>query len=145
MADFKWNTAIAALMSLRNVMGDVGKARNVSSEGWTEAIEAIVKLLAPIAPHVTEEIWRVTFANPESIHLQSWPEVDSAAAQDVQVTMVVQINGKLRARIEVPVDITAASAEATAKAAPRIIELLNGLTVRKVIVREPNLVNIVAN
>ncbi len=145
MADFKWNTAIAALMSLRNVIGDVGKARTVPAEAWTEALETIVKLLAPIAPHVTEEIWRGTFANAESIHLQDWPEFDPDVARDVQVTMVVQINGKVRARIEVPTDISAGEAESTAVAASRIVELLEGLTVRKVIVREPNLVNIVAN
>lgn len=145
LAEFKWNTAIATLMSLRNVMLDVQKKRAVAAESWAEALESLVKLLAPIAPHVTEEIWRNQLGNDESVHVQQFPVSDAAVAKDLQVTMIVQINGKVRDRIEVDADINAADAEQLARGSERIEERLSGLNVRKVIVREPNLVNIVAN
>ncbi len=145
LADFKWNTAIAALMGLRNVMLDANKTSVVSAGAWAEAVEVMVKLLAPIAPHVTEELWRNRLGKTGSIHVQPFPESDPSVAKDVQVTMVVQVNGKVRDRIEVPADISPEDAEATALASPRIGERVGDLTVRKVIVRQPNLVNIVAN
>ncbi len=145
LSEFKWNTAIATLMSLRNVMLDVQKKRAVTPESWAEAVETLVKLLAPIAPHVTEELWRNHLGNEQSVHLQPFPVSDAAVAKDLQVTMIVQINGKVRDRIEVDADISAVDAEQLAHDSERIVERLDGLTVRKVIVREPNLVNIVAN
>ncbi len=145
LEEFKWNTAIATLMSLRNVVLEVQKRPTVSGEAWTEAVETLIKLLAPIAPHMTDELWRNRLGNEASVHVQPFPESDSDVAKDLQVTMIVQINGKLRDRIEVDADISAADAERLARESERIIEKLAGLTVRKVIVREPNLVNIVAN
>jgi len=145
LADFKWNTAIAALMSLRNVMLDANKTPVVSAGAWAEAVEVLVKLLAPIAPHLTEELWRNRLGNADSVHVQPFPESDPTVAKNVQVTMVVQVNGKVRDRIEVPADISQEDAEATALASPRIAERVGALTVRRVIVRQPNLVNIVAN
>jgi leucyl-tRNA synthetase len=145
LADFKWNTAIAALMSLRNVMLDANKTPVVSAGAWAEAVEVLVKLLAPIAPHLTEELWRNRLGNADSVHVQPFPESDPTVAKNVQVTMVVQVNGKVRDRIEVPADISQEDAEATALASPRIAERVGALTVRRVIVRQPNLVNVVAN
>jgi len=145
LAEFKWNTAIATLMSLRNVLLDVQKKRAVTAESWAEAVETLIKLLAPIAPHVTEELWRNHLGNEQSVHVQPFPVSDASVARDLQVTMVIQINGKVRDRIEVDSDISAADAEQLARDSERIVERLDGLAVRKVIVREPNLVNIVAN
>ncbi|MFN3216546.1 MAG: leucine--tRNA ligase [Acidimicrobiales bacterium] len=139
---FKWNTAVAALMSLRN---DLNEARRTgaSAEAWDEAIEALILLLAPIAPHITEELWHRR-GHDTSVHVQAWPVAEPALLVDDTVTMVLQVNGKVRDRIDVPADISDADAEAAALATERMREQLDGLTVRKVIVRAPKLVNVVA-
>jgi leucyl-tRNA synthetase len=140
--EFKWNTAVAALMTLRNDMTAALREQNVSAAVWDEAVETSLKLLAPIAPHITEELWR-SRGNDGSIHATAWPEVDEAAARDETVTMVIQVNGKVRDRLEVAVDISAEDAETAALASERIASWLEQGEVRKVITRQPNLVNIV--
>ncbi len=142
LEEFKWNTAIAALMTLRNQLGDARRAGNVGETVWNEGIETLLLLLAPAAPHITDELWRRRGSN-ESVHLQSWPAVDPEAAKDDTVTMVVQVNGKVRDRVEVSADISADDAEAVARGLDRIQGYLTGGEIRKVIVREPNLVNLV--
>jgi leucyl-tRNA synthetase len=144
MVDFKWNTAVAALMTLRNEMQDALRAGSVTEAVWTEAKESLLKLLAPIAPHITEELWRAA-GNSESIHVQAWPVADAEAAREDTVTMVVQINGKVRDRIEVDAGISAEDAEAVALASGRIGSWTEGKTVRQVIARPPKLVNIVVS
>jgi len=144
MEAFKWNTAIAALMTLRNDLLEARRAANVSLDAWNEAVELLLVLLAPIAPHVTEEIWYER-GNTESIHLQSWPEADPEVAADQSVTLVVQVNGKVRDRIDVSPDIDEDAAIAAAMASERIQEWLAKGGVRKVIARPPNLVNLVIN
>ncbi|MDA3038792.1 MAG: leucine--tRNA ligase [Actinomycetota bacterium] len=139
---FKWNTAVAALMSLRNDLLDARKQSNVSSEAWAESVDAMLCLLAPIAPHVTDDLWRQR-GNQQSVHLHPWPTFDPALIVDETVTMVVQVNGKVRDRVDVPADITEADAEATARSLERIQEWLEGKTVKTVVVRPPKLVNIV--
>ena len=142
MVEFKWNTAVAALMSLRNDMQEARRLGSVSEAVWREAVESLLKLLAPIAPHVTEELWSVA-GNDGSIHLQSWPEADAAVARDETVTMVIQVNGKVRDRMEVDAGISEEDAEAAALASERIATWTEGKAVRKVIARPPRLVNIV--
>jgi leucyl-tRNA synthetase len=144
MVDFKWNTAVAALMTLRNEMQDALRTGNVSEAVWAEAKESLLKLLAPIAPHITEELWRA-HGNSESIHVQPWPVADADAAREDTVTMVVQINGKVRDRIEVDAWISAEDAEAVALASGKISLWTEGKAVRKVIARPPKLVNIVVS
>jgi len=142
MEAFKWNTAVAALMTLRNDLLEARRARVVSVEAWAETIDILLLLLAPIAPHITEALWHER-GNQQSIHVQPWPESDAGVAADQAVTLVVQINGKVRDRIEVSPDIDEDAAVAAAMAAERIQEWLAKGEVRKVIVRPPNLVNIV--
>jgi len=142
MIDFKWNTAVAAMMTLRNGMLDSLRAGDVSAEVWNEAIEMLLKLMAPIAPHVTEELWH-RIGHEGSIHLEPWPEADAAAAAEDEVTMVIQVNGKVRDRISVPAGISAEDAEAAALAAEKVQSWLEEGEVRKVIARPPKLVNIV--
>jgi leucyl-tRNA synthetase len=142
MMAFKWNTAVAALMTLRNTMLDERTSREVSTEAWDAALSTLLLLLAPIAPHVTEELWH-RVGNAESIHLQSWPEVDPELAADETVTLVVQVNGKVRDRIEVSPDIDEEAATALALAAERVQPYLEQGEVRKVIARPPGLVNLV--
>jgi leucyl-tRNA synthetase len=140
LSDFKWNTAIAALMSLRNDLLHAAKARTVSRQTWNDSVQALLKLLAPIAPHVTEELWRQK--HDESVHVQAWPVADPELAADEIVTMVVQVNGKVRDRLEVSADISAEEAEKLALASERIQQWAEA-GVKKVIVRPPSLVNVV--
>jgi leucyl-tRNA synthetase len=142
MAAFKWNTAIAALMKLRNTLIESWTAEAVGEEAWAEAIETLLKLLAPIAPHVTEELWQ-GLGHDDSVHLQSWPQWDPELLIEESVTMVIQVNGKVRDRVEVAVDITEEAAIEAALAAERIQSWIEGKAVRKVIARPPKLVNIV--
>lgn len=142
MMAFKWNTAVAALMSLRNDMLDALRSASVSEAVWEEAVESLLKLLAPIAPHIAEELWGRR-GHDTSIHLEPWPVADPAVAREETVTMVLQVNGKVRDRVEVPADIDAADAEALAFASARIQEWTAGKQVKTVIVRQPKLVNVV--
>ncbi len=142
MIDFKWNTAVAALMTLRNDMLGALRAQNVSEEVWAEARDALLKLLAPAAPHITEELWH-RLGNDESIHVQAWPQADAEIAREETVTMVIQVNGKVRDRADVDADISAEAAEEVALASPKVAAWTEGKTVRKVIARPPKLVNIV--
>jgi leucyl-tRNA synthetase len=144
MMAFKWNTAVAALMTLRNTLLDERTSREVSTEAWDEALSTLLLLLAPIAPHVTEELWHRR-GHEESIHLQPWPEADPELAADEAVTLVVQVNGKVRDRIEVSPDIDEEAATALALAAERVQPYLEQGELRKVIARPPGLVNLVIN
>ncbi len=139
---FKWNTAVAALMSLRNEMLDVLRSGSVQPDVWREALDSLLLLLAPIAPFVTEELWRMA-GNEASIHLQPFPEADPEIAREESVTMVIQVNGKVRDRLEVGADIDEATATALALASDRVQGFLDGGEPKKVIVRPPKLVNIV--
>jgi len=142
MHAFKWNTAVAALMSLRNDMVDALRTEHVSADVWNESVDVLLRLFAPIGPHVTEELWHLR-GNTESIHLEPWPESDAAAAREDTVTMVLQVNGKVRDRVDVAIDISSDDAEAAAMASDRMKQWIGDNQVRKVIVREPNLVNVV--
>ena len=139
---FKFNTAVAALMKYRNAMLRARTSRDVSAQAWDEAVTTLLLLLAPIAPHVTEELWQ-RLGNDESIHLQEWPLADPKIAADEAVTLVVQVNGKVRDRIEVSPDIDEEAATAAALAAERVQPYLEDGEVQKVIARPPGLVNIV--
>ncbi|MDH3499563.1 MAG: leucine--tRNA ligase, partial [Acidimicrobiia bacterium] len=134
--NFRWNTAVAELMKLRNALNDAVATRNVTSVAFQEGLELLIKLLAPIAPHITEEIWN-RLGHDESIHLQAWPEADPEVAKDETVTMVVQVNGKVRARVDVPVDISEDRAVELAMVAENVVKHIEGAEVRKVIARPP--------
>jgi len=139
---FKWNTAVAALMSLRNDMLEALRTNRVSRDVWEESVDVLLKLFAPIGPHITEELWHRR-GNSTSIHLEQWPEPDAAAAREDTVTMVLQVNGKVRDRIDVDIDISSGDAETAAMESDRIKKWIGDSQIRKVIVREPNLVNVV--
>ena len=141
---FKFNTAVAAMMTLRNRMNEARAARNVSADAWDETLMILLLLLAPTAPHITEELWHRR-GNTDSIHLQAWPEADPEIAADETVTLVVQVNGKVRDRLEVSPDIDEESATAAGLAAERVQPYLEAGEVRKVIARPPGLVNIVVD
>jgi leucyl-tRNA synthetase len=139
---FSFNTAVAALMELRNAIGDAQRLASVSQTAWDEAVDSLLLLLAPIAPHIAEELWQRR-GHAYSIHQQPWPQWDDAIAREETVTLVVQVNGKVRAKVDVPVGIDDAEAERIALEAENIRRYLDGKQPKKVIVVPGRLVNIV--
>ena len=101
-----------------------------------------LRMMAPITPHIAEELW-ARLGKPYSVHTQPWPEVDEAATEEETVTLIVQINGKLRDRIDVPVGIGDEEAKEKALASPAVQKFLGGEEPKKVIVVGGKLVNIV--
>jgi leucyl-tRNA synthetase len=139
---FAFNTAIAALMSLRNVMKGAKETPVAHTPAWDEAVESLLLLLAPFTPHITEELWH-RLGKTESIHLQSWPRWDEAVAAEETVTLVVQVNGRVRDRIEVPVGIDDAEAERLARESGAVQRYTEGKQIANVVVVPGRLVNIV--
>ena len=107
-----------------------------------EAAEAVAILLSLVAPYVAEEMWHELGHEPSVSHT-SWPEVDESLLVAESVVAVVQIQGKVRARLEVAPDISAADLEAIALSEPAVVAAIDGREIRKVVVREPKLVNVV--
>ncbi|SED69717.1 leucyl-tRNA synthetase [Streptomyces sp. 2131.1] len=136
MAGMRFNTAIAKVTELNNHLTKAGGPlpRPVA--------EALVLLIAPLAPHIAEELWR-RLGHTESVVHQDFPVADPAYVVDETVTCVVQIKGKVKARLEISPSITDTELEALALADPAVVAALDGAGIRKVIVRAPKLVNIV--
>ncbi len=105
------------------------------------AVDALVLVMAPAAPHLCAELWEAR--NGGHVHEQPWPEADPAKLVDDTVTMVVQVNGKVRDRLEVPSDVDEATATSLALACEKVVAALDGGQPRKVIARPPKLVNLV--
>jgi len=139
---FEFNTIISSLMELLNEMQKL-KPETYGTPAWEESVEIYLKLLAPVAPHISEELWERT-GHAYSIHTQSWPKVDEAAAAQDEITLVVQVNGKVRDRVTVAADISEDDAKQTALASEGVIKSLEGKQPRQVIYVKGRLVNIVA-
>ena len=141
---FNFNTAISAIMEMVNGLYHF---RETSGQKVTpavrEAIETLMLLLAPITPHIAEEMWEKT-GHTESIHLQKWPDVDESALVVDEVELAVQVNGKLKARIVVANDLDKDSIIEKAMQEQKVQDAIQGKTVRKTIVVPGKLVNIVA-
>lgn len=140
--NFSFNTAIAAVMELRNVMQGARRSANVAADVWAEAVDSLLLLLAPVAPHVTEDLWGQR-GHGYSVHQQSWPMWDEEVAKEEAITLVVQINGKVRDRIEVPAGMSDEELKGMALTSERVVEWLNGRSPQKVILVKGRLVNIV--
>jgi leucyl-tRNA synthetase len=138
---FKFNTAIAALMELLNVMSAHHHEHGVTTE-LAEAIHSYVLLLAPFAPHIAEELW-ARKGEPYSVHQQPWPEWDEALAAEETTTLIVQVNGKVRARIEVPIDIEEKAAKEACMADERVQNYIGRKKIQKIIHVPGRLINIV--
>jgi leucyl-tRNA synthetase len=139
-----FNTAIASLMELLNALN---KFNDMSEQGRAvrhEALETMVLLLNPVVPHLSHALWQVLGHPPAVLEDQPWPQFDPAALVRDSLTLAVQVNGKLRATIEVPANASKEQAEALARAHPQIQSFLQGQTVRKVIVVPGKIVNLVA-
>ncbi len=142
MERFRFNTMLAALMEFTNYLGKVQDGGTVSVSLWNEAVTDLLLLLAPTAPHVTEELWTTT-GHSYSIHNQSWPKWDEELAKEEEVTLVIQVNGKIRDKVTVPVSITEAEAKELALSSERIKDYLKDNNIAKVIYVPHRLVNIV--
>jgi leucyl-tRNA synthetase len=142
---FRYNTMLAKLMTLTNGMQEA--RGSVSTEIWDEACSALVLMLAPSAPHIAEELWTNHLGRPYSVHQQPWPTWDEALAAEDELTLPVTLNGKPRAELTVPASSKddQEAVKALALELPRIKQLLDGQTVRRVIYVPGKIVNIVAN
>ena len=136
------NTMIAALMEFTNHLARVKETGTVASSVWKEAIDTLLLLLAPAVPHFAEELWQET-AHDYSIHNQRWPRWDEALAKDEEITLVVQVNGKLRDRITVSASITEAEARQMVLERQKVKAYLEGKKVVKTIYVPGKLVNLV--
>ena len=142
---FNFNTAISSLMELVNALYGYKEAAQEINAGLVyEATSALVRMLAPFVPHMTEELWHVAFAEETSVHAEAWPVHDEAALKVDNVEIVLQVNGKVRGRLVVPAEATAAELEKIALADANVQSNIGGATVRKVICVPGRLVNIVA-
>ncbi len=103
----RFNIMVAALMEFTNYLAKVSEVGAVASSVWESSIDTLLQLLAPTAPHLAEELWQRT-GHEYSIHNQSWPQWDEELAKDEEFTLPIQVNGKLRDRLTVPVSITEA-------------------------------------
>jgi leucyl-tRNA synthetase len=140
---FSFNTAIAALMELKNTMQKLRNTPVVNSDAWAEARNIYLRLMAPFTPHIAEELWAQE-GLPFSVHTQDWPVYDEDAAAEDMITLVVQVNGKVRDRVEVAADISAEDAQALALASEGAQRHLDGKEPRKVIyIAKRGMVNIV--
>lgn len=140
--NFEFNTIVSSLMELLNEMTRAKNAGAWGSPEWNQCVDIYLRMLAPLCPHIAEELWE-RLGKPYSIHTQAWPAVDEEAARDEEITLVVQVNGKLRDRILVAPGINDAEAQEKALASEAVRAALEGRPVRKVIVVPGRLVNIV--
>ncbi|HZU02910.1 MAG TPA: class I tRNA ligase family protein, partial [Ktedonobacteraceae bacterium] len=142
LKNFRFNTALAALMECNNAMIKQQNDPVARSATYRKTLETMMQLLAPMAPHITEELWHLT-GHRGSIHSTEWPIYDEAMTQDETFTLVVQINGKVRERIEVAADISEAEVRELALNNARVQSFIGDGTVQKVIYVPGRLMNIV--
>lgn len=139
---FNFNTAVSSIMELVNALYLYKEEPSANPEVAREAMESILLLLAPFAPHITEEIWN-ELGHQESVHSREWPKVDESALVQDEVTVVLQINGKLKDRIQVPAQLSAAELEEKVRQHPRLEEWTKDKSIVKIITVPGKLVNIV--
>jgi len=158
LEQFRFNTAIAVLMEFTNFLQGVKATGGqgvkamagqevkgtpaASGKVWDEAIQALLLMLAPLVPHIAEELWTQT-GRPYSIHQQAWPKYDAGLARAEMVTLVIQVNGKVRDRVQVRADISESDAKRLALESEKAGKFLDGRPVAEVIVVPGRLVNVV--
>jgi len=139
---FEFNTIVSSLMELMN---EISKAKSQGAYGtpaWDETVDIYLRMLAPVAPHISEEIW-AQLGKPYSIHTQAWPKADETAVVVDEITLGVQVNGKLRDRITVAADAGDEDVKAAALASEVVQKFLGGKPPRQVIYIKGRLVSIV--
>jgi leucyl-tRNA synthetase len=141
---WSYNTAVAALMELLNTVSKAARSdHGISRSAFDESMDVMATLLAPMAPHITAELWEQRYPERPSVHLLSWPVADPELVAEAEVTMVVQINGKVKARVQVAPSLSEDGATAAALADPDVAAALGGKVPTRVVSRPPRLVNII--
>jgi leucyl-tRNA synthetase len=129
-------------MECTNALFRARDAGLAGTAAWNEAIDILLRLMAPVAPHIAEELW-MRIGNAYSIHQQPWPVADETLAAEEEVELVIQVNGKLRDKVTVPVDADESTLRELALNSERVLDFVGNKTVRKVIVVPGKLVNVV--
>ena len=140
--EFHFNTAVAGLMELVN---EIASFEPSTDEDWASlrfSLESTLLLLSPFAPHLTEELWEA-LGNKPSIFEERWPEWDEEIAKEERIELVIQVNGKLRSKLLIPIGIDDDEIRAMALQEAKIKDIIDGKTIRKVIIVKGKLVNIV--
>ena len=140
----KFNTAIAQVMTLMNVLEKAAQDSELDRALIQEGLEAVTLILAPITPHISHGLWQSLGHSGPAINA-GWPAVDESALVQDSLQLVIQVNGKLRGQIEMPAAASREDVEAAARSNENVLRFTEGLTIRKVIVVPGKLVNIVAN
>ena len=140
---FRFNRAVARIRELTNALDEMPVAEPGAAAVLREGLETLVRLLGPMMPHLAEEMWQ-ELGGSGLLAEQPWPRADPEQIRDEQVTMAVQVNGKLRATMDIPLDTASAAVEDAALALPQVARWLEGHAPRKVIVVPNRIVNIVA-
>ena len=138
----RFNTMLSALMVLSNELAEVREKANVGKAVWDEAVADIVLMMAPTAPHFAEEVWSRR-GKAYSVHNQSWPSWDGALAKEDEVTLIVQVNGKVRDRIVVPASISEAEAKEKALGSDKVKANVGGRPIANLVYVPGKLVNVV--
>ena len=141
---FKYNTAISALMEFTNYLAESHVPEKIHYDEWLRLTRALYLMMAPIVPHLSEELWELSGMD-FSIHTQPWPVYDASLAEDDEITLVIQINGKVRAKISTAADITESDANQLALKNESVEKYIAGLEIRKTIYVPGKLLNIVAS
>ena len=139
---FRFNTMVAALMEFTNYLQKVKETAEFGTPAWEEAVEALVLMLAPSAPHLAEDLWE-RLGKSYSIHQQKWPQYNAAVAAEEMFTLVVQVNGKVRGKVELPVGVGEDEAKKAAMSEENVQRHIQGKTPSQVFYVPNKLVNIV--
>ncbi len=141
---FRFNRAVARIHAFSNVLGNYAPATDDAGAGWAlrEALESLVMLFGPMMPHLGEELW-LELGHEELLANQAWPEPEPALTVDETVTVAVQVNGKLRGRVDVPRDSGEADVKPIALGLPNVVRAIGDKTVRKIVIVPNRIVNVV--
>jgi leucyl-tRNA synthetase len=139
MERYRFNVAVAKLMVLTN---EIRHAQDAGG-GTGDAARALVQMMAPMAPFAAEELWRETLGQPDSVHASAWPAFDPELVREERVTLIVQVDGKVRDRMEIDASADEVACREAALASERVRQALDGREVGRIIVRPPKLVSIV--
>jgi len=142
LENFNFNTAIAAMMELVNELYKLKLEQPLGATAWRDSLQALVRLLAPFAPHIAEELWQ-QLDGTGSVHVAEWPRFDLALIQEGLLTIVVQVNGKLRSQIEVDADTSEDEIKKRATGDEKVAHYLDGKKIAKTIYVSGKLVNFV--
>lgn len=141
--DEKFNTAVASMMEMANGLYKIKESQEIDmSDEWRFALESLIQILAPFAPHITEELWH-EMGHDDTVHVGHWPKWDEKYLKSSVVTIIVQVNGKLRAKLELSSDMDKQGVEAAALADENVQKFTNNKPPKKMVYVPGKLVNIV--